>query len=78
VALATEDISITGEIEAALDRRPFQPFTIVTTSRDRYLVTGKHQVAVAKLVVIILPPDSTSIYLRAKQIVAVELPAPTA
>ena len=76
--MATEDISLTDEIEKALDRRPFQAFTIVTASGDRYEVTGKHQVAVAKQVVIILPPDSTSIYLRTNQLVAVELAAPAA
>jgi len=71
-----EDISIAEEIEKALDRRPFQPFSIVATSGDRYEVTGRHQVAVGKQVVIILPPDSTSIYLRTNQVVAVELAAP--
>jgi hypothetical protein len=76
--MAAEDISLTDEIEKALDRRPFQPFVIVTASGDRYEVTGKHQVAVGKQVVIILPPDSTSIYLRSNQLVAVELAAPAA
>ena len=73
-----EDISITEEIEKALDRRPFQPFSIVVSSGDRYEVTGRHQVAVGKQVVIILPPDSTSVYLRTNQVVAVELAAPAA
>jgi hypothetical protein len=73
-----EDISIFEEIKAALERRPFIPFTIVTTSGDRYEITGLHQVAVARLVVIILPPDSTSIYLQTNQIVAVEIAAPAA
>ncbi len=73
-----EDINIVDEIKAALERRPFVPFAIVTTSGDRYEITGLHQVAVAKLVVIILPPDSTSIYLRTNQIVAVEVAAPAA
>ena len=76
--MAAEDISITEEIEKALDRRPFQPFVIVATSGDRYEVTGRHQVAVGKQVVIILPPDQTSIYLRTNQLVAVELAAPAA
>ena len=76
--MAAEDITLTDEIEKALDRRPFQSFRIVTASGDRYEVTGKHQVAVGKQVVIILPPDSTSIYLRSNQLVAVELAAPAA
>ena len=74
--MAAEDISITEEIEKALDRRPLQPFVIVATSGDRYEVTGRHQVAVGTQVVIILPPDQTSIYLRTNQVVAVELAAP--
>ena len=73
-----EEIGITGEIERALDRGPFQPFSIVATSGDRYEVSGPHQVAVGTQVVIILPPDSTSIYLRTNQIAAVELAAPAA
>jgi hypothetical protein len=73
-----EEISITNEIEKALDRRPFLPFSIVVSSGDPYEVTGRHQVAVGKQVVIILPPDSTSIYLRMDQAVAVELAAPAA
>jgi hypothetical protein len=73
-----EEIDIIGEIEKALDRRPFQPFVIVVSSGDRYEVTGRHQVAVGRQVVIILPPDSTSIYLRANQLVAIELAAPAA
>ena len=73
-----EDISITGGIEKALDRRPFQPFSLVVSSGDRYEVTGRHQVALGQQVVIILPPDSTSVYLRTNQIVAVELAAPAA
>ncbi len=76
--MASEDIAITDEIEKALDRQPFQPFSIVVASGDRYEVTGRHQVAVAKQVVIILPPDSTSIYVRANQLVAVEIAAPAA
>ena len=76
--MASEDISITDEIEKALDGRPFQPFSIIVASGDRYEVTGRHQVAVAKQVVIILPPDSTSVYLRANQMVAAEVAAPAA
>ena len=74
--MASEDIDIVEEIEAALDRRPFRPFVIVASSGDRYEVTGRHQVAVGNRVVIILPPDSTSIYLLTNQLVAVELAAP--
>ena len=73
-----EEIDIVSEIEKALDRQPFQPFTLVASSGDRYEVTGRHQVAVGRAVVIILPPDSTSIYLRTSQLVAVEIAAPAA
>jgi len=73
-----EEIDIVREIEKALDRQPFQPFVIVATSGDRYEVTGRHQVAVSRAVIIIIPPDSSSIYLRTSQLVAVELAAPAA
>ena len=76
--MAAEETNTVGEIEKALDRQPFQPFAIVATSGDRYEVTGRHQMAVGKSVVIIIPPDSTSIYLRTSQVVAVELAAPAA
>jgi hypothetical protein len=75
MAESREDITITDEIERALDRRPFVPFSIVAASRDRYEVTGHHQVAVGRQVIVILPPNSTSIYLRTNQVVAVEVPA---
>ena len=73
-----EEIDIVSEIGKALDRRPFVPFAVVATSGDRYEVAGLHQVALGKQVVIILPPDQTSIYLRTNQLVAVELAAPAA
>ena len=73
-----EAINIVSEIKKALDRQPFQPFTLVATSGDRFEITGRHQVAVGPAVVIILPPDSTSIYLRTSQLVAVKIAAPAA
>ena len=76
--MAAENIDIVGEIEKALDRQPFQPFVIVVSSGDRYEVSGRHQVAAGKAVVIVLPPDSTSIYLRTTQLVAMDLAAPAA
>jgi len=73
-----EEIDIVSEIGKALDRRPFVPLVIVATSGDRYEVTGLHQVALGRQVVIILPPDQTSVYLRTNQLVSVELAAPAA
>ena len=73
-----EEIDIVGEIEKALDRQPFQPFAIVATSGDRYEVTGRHQVAVGRSVIMLLAPDQTSVYLRSSQLVAVEHTAPAA
>jgi hypothetical protein len=78
MAESPEDISLVNEIERALDRQPFLPFVIVAASGDRYEVTGRHQVAVARQVIIILPPNATSVYLRTNQLVAVELAAPAA
>ena len=73
-----EEIDIVNEIGKAIERRPFVPFVTVATSGDRYEVTGLHQVALGRQVVIILPPDQTSIYLRTNQSMAVELAAPAA
>ena len=73
-----EQIDFETELRRYARAEPFMPFDIVVTSGDRYEVTGRHQVAVGKAVVIILPPDSTSIYLRTNQLVAVELAAPAA
>jgi hypothetical protein len=72
----SENISITEEIEKALDRRPFQPFVIVMSSGERHEVTGRHQAAVGQAVIVIVPPDQSSIYLRTNQIVSLELAAP--
>ena len=37
-----EEIGIVGELHGILERRPFQPFTIVMDSGQRYPVTGLH------------------------------------
>lgn len=67
-----KEITITGEIIKMLDRTPFHPFTIILTSGDRFRVTERHQIAVGQSVVILIPPNSTSIYMRANQIAALE------
>jgi hypothetical protein len=67
-----EEISITGEIKRMLERQPFRPFVIILTSGDRYEVTGLHQLAIGESVAILLPPNSTSIYMRTNQIAAIE------
>lgn len=71
-----DDISIPGEIERLLDERPFKPFTVVTTSGDRYPITRKHAVAIGgSIVMLITPAAKTSIYLRTNQIVGLEVGA---
>lgn len=71
-----EELSIVDDVKGLLDRRPFTPFTIVMGSGMRYEVTERHQVAVGQSVMVILPPQSTSIYLRVNQISSVEVMEP--
>ncbi len=70
-----EAISITDEIERALDRVPFQPFYIKLTSGDRYEVTRRTQAAIGGSVMVLLHRELPSIYIRMNQICAVEIPA---
>lgn len=73
-----EEITLINELHYLLDRRPFHPFTIVMESGERYGVTGMHQVAIGKSVVILLGPDSPSIHLRSNSISSLEDPHPAA
>ena len=70
-----EDITIREEIELALDRVPFQPFSIKLTRGDQYEVTRRTQAAVGGSVMVLFHRDLPSIYVRLNQIVAIELPA---
>ena len=73
-----EEISIINELERLLDRRPFMPFTIVIDSGNRYEVTGRHDVAIGRSVLVLLGPNSPSIHLRTNSISALEDPHPAA
>jgi hypothetical protein len=71
-----EQISFIDEMHRLLDREPFQPFTIVLNSGNRYEVSDPHQLALGESVAILIPKKSTSIYMRSNQIVAVEVLEP--
>ena len=71
-----EEISVIGEIVKQLDRVPFQPFTIVMNSGERYEVTWNHQVAVGRDTLILLRLEATSVYMRSNQISSVEVLEP--
>ena len=73
-----EEITILSELDYLLDQRPFKPFAIVMSSGQRYEITGKHQVAIGKNVVVLIPPESTSIHLRSSQISSIEEREPRA
>lgn len=70
----SEEISIITELHRVLDLRPFQPFFIVMNSGERYEVTGSHQVAVGRNVIVVLRPGQNSLYLRINQISSLETP----
>jgi hypothetical protein len=70
----SEEISIRGEIEQALARVPFQSFVIKLASGDRYEVTRRFQVAVGGSVLILIPNEGSSVFIRLNQIVALEIP----
>ena len=60
-------------IREMLHRDPFQPFSIVLTSGDRYQVTNPDLVAITQSQVFLAQPKSDRlIYLRSNQIAAVE------
>jgi hypothetical protein len=61
------------QLQQHLDREPFQPFRIVTTSGDRYDVTDPHEVAIAKTYLFYAYPRSDrSAHIRLSQVVALE------
>ena len=72
----SEEISIVGELHRVLEIRPFRPFVIVMNSGERYEVSGMHQVAIGKNVIVLLRPNENSIYLRINQISSLEIPEP--
>jgi hypothetical protein len=71
-----EEISIIDELKRLIDRTPFQPYVITLSSGERFDITERHQVAVGTSVVIVLPPNQASIYLRSNQITSVQVLAP--
>ncbi len=66
-----------GNIDQTLSElkshEPFEPFTIVTTSGDKYLVETSDNLVIGDLKVFYCVPRSDSVvYIRKNQIVAIE------
>jgi hypothetical protein len=74
----SEEISFEDELMRLLDITPFQPFSLVLTSGDRYEMTERHDVAIKKNsnTVVVLHPKTGLSFLRKNQIVAVDAPSP--
>ena len=71
--MPNDETSIMDELRSALDREPFEPFRIVTTSGKSYDVTDPHGVAVGKLRIGLFPPPAeTWFMIRSSEIVALE------
>lgn len=65
------------QLQEHLDRETFQPFRIVTSSRDCYDVLSPHEVAVAQTYLFYAFPQSDrSAHIRLNQIVALETMEP--
>jgi hypothetical protein len=61
------------QIKEHLNREPFRPFRIVTTSGDRYEVTDTNSVALAQSYLFYAFPHSDrSAHIRLNQVVALE------
>jgi hypothetical protein len=69
----SEEIGLRGELIKLLDSDPFVPFQIVMSSGDRYEVSDPHSVAVARDVVIVVPPRGVSSKLRWNHINALDV-----
>ena len=59
-------------LKELLERSPFQPFQIVTSSGDKYAISNPHLVAVGKGVIFIFKPDDHFAFVRNNQITSFE------
>ena len=61
------------ELREHLDKDPFEPFRIVTSSGDKYLVENPHNVAFGESRIGLFPPKTNIwIVIRLNQITALE------
>jgi hypothetical protein len=67
------NIVMIAQLNEHLDREPFRPFRIITTSGDRYEVLSPREVAVAQTYLFYaFPRSDRSAHVRLNQIVALE------
>jgi len=68
-----KDLSLLDTINELIERDPFEPFRIVTTSGDKYLVESPRNLAIGQSQVFYFIPGSDRfVFIRSNQLVAVE------
>jgi hypothetical protein len=72
-----DELDFVDEIRRYLDRRPLIPFVIVMQSGERYEITGKHQVALGRKAIDIVPPRETHVFFPSHKISSVEVLEPS-
>lgn len=68
----SEHLSLIDEVHRLLDQRPFRPFTITMDSGERFVVTGRHQMAIGRTVAVSLGQNSPSVHMRIDAMSSVE------
>jgi len=67
-----KELSLLDTIQELLDRDPFVPFRIVTTSGHKYLVKNPHTLAIGDSQIFYFLPGDKFVFIRTNQLVAVE------
>lgn len=67
-----KDLAMIEALKELLDKDPFQPFRIVTSSGDKYEITNPHLVAIGKDTTFVFDPQDHFWFIRNNQITAVE------
>jgi hypothetical protein len=63
---------ILESLKELVDKEPFQPFRIVTASGDKYEIVDPHLVAIGKDQIFIYTAGDHFVFVRNRQITAVE------
>jgi hypothetical protein len=73
VQVSEEDVTTRGTIREFKRREPFQPFRVVMTSGDRYVIEDPDALAIGGDILHYYPPHSSkAVHMRVNQIAAVE------
>lgn len=68
-----EPIEFEDELERVIRAEPFVPFTLVTASGDRYIVSFSNWIYSGRDVVVVLRPNIGFVKIRSYNIVAIEM-----